>query len=168
MIAILKFVHIASLALWCAGLLALPVLLHQYGRTAAARTQTGFSRLRHLTHFSYVAVLSPAAVVTIAAGTGLIFLIEVVDPWLLAKLLMVAGMALVHAWLGHLTSRIGHGDGGYRLPPPLLGLVLALPLIATVLWLVLAKPDLAPWLDRLPALLREPQDRELPPGVVPI
>ena len=28
MIALLKFVHIAALSLWCAGLVALPVLLH--------------------------------------------------------------------------------------------------------------------------------------------
>ena len=168
MIALLKFVHIAALSLWCAGLVALPVLLHAYSRNNVHRTQAGFTRLRHLSHFTYIALLSPAAVLAIAAGTVLIFRLELVDTWLLAKLVAVAGMVLVHAWLGHLTNQIGQGDGAYNLPPPLLAFVVVLPLMAIVLWLVLAKPDLTTLLEHLPALLRHPQDRELPPGVVPI
>jgi len=168
MIAVLKFVHISALALWCAGLVALPVILHFYGRGDSHRTQAGFERLRHLTHFSYIGMLGPAAVVAIAAGTALIFLLELVDAWMMVKLVAVAGMALVHAWLGHLTSQIGHGAGEYRLPPPLLALVAVLPLMGVVLWLVLAKPDLQPLIEQLPEFLRVPQGRELPEGVVPI
>jgi len=168
MIAALKFVHISALVVWCAGLVALPILLHFYGRSDTHRTQTGFERLRHLTHYSYIGVLSPAAVIAIAAGTGLIFLMELVDIWLLAKLVAVAGMALIHAWLGHVTSEIGHGGGHYRLPPTLLVLWLLFPLMGVVLFLVLAKPDLTPLIEQLPAFMRIPQGRELPEGVVPI
>lgn len=168
MIAALKFVHVSALSLWCAGLVALPILLHCYGRDESRHTQTGFERLRHLTHFSYVGVLSPAAVVAVATGTALIFWLELVDIWLLAKLVAVAGMVLIHAWLGHLTSQIGHGGADYRLPPPLIAAVVAMSLMGVVLWLVLAKPDLQPLVERLPEFLRIPQGRELPPGVVPI
>ena len=51
---------------------------------------------------------------------------------------------------------------------PLIALVLGVPLMLVVLWLVLAKPDLTPLIERMPMFLREPQDRELPPDLVPI
>lgn len=168
MIAIMKFVHISALAMWCAGLIALPLILHFYGRTDGRFTQAGFERLRHLTHISYIRVLSPAAVIAISAGTVLIFLMELVDVWLLVKLVAVAGMALIHAWLGHLTNQLGHTAGAFRLPPPLLALVGVVPLMGIVLVLVLAKPDLVPLLESLPEFMRIPQGRELPEGVVPI
>lgn len=168
MIAAMKFLHISALVMWCAGLIALPLLLHFYGRDDSRRTQPGFERLRHLTHLSYIRILSPAAVIAISAGTVLIFLIELVDVWLLLKLVAVAGMVLIHVWLGHLTSQLGHSLGVYRLPPPLLAFAGLVPLMLVVLFLVLAKPDLTPLLERLPEFMHHPQDRELPEGVVPI
>jgi protoporphyrinogen IX oxidase len=168
MIAFLKSAHIIALAVWCAGLIMLPVILHYYGRGAKVRTQAGFATIRNLSHFSYTRLVTPAAVIAISAGTILIFLLELVDLWMLAKLVAVAGMVLVHAWLGHLIVQTGEGLGAYEMPPPLIALVLGVPLMVAVLWLVLAKPDLAPLVDRIPAFLREPQDRELPPDLVPI
>lgn len=168
MIAAMKFLHVSALTVWCAGLIALPILLHFYGRGDTRHTQLGFERLRHLTHYSYTGILGPSAVIAISAGTALIFLIELVDTWLLIKLIFVAGMALVHAWLGHLTSQLGHSAGKIRIPPPLIALVAVVPMMLAVLFLVLAKPDLAPLLERLPLFLRVPQGRELPESVVPI
>jgi protoporphyrinogen IX oxidase len=168
MIAAFKALHIAALAVWCAGLILLPVLLHLHGRGARVRTQAGFTAFRRLSHFGYTRVVTPAAVIAVAAGTVLIFLLRLVDPWLLAKLVAVAGMVLVHAWLGHLIAQTGERAGTYRMPPPLIALFLGAPLMLAVLWLVLAKPDLAPLVERLPDFLREPRNRQLPADLVPI
>jgi protoporphyrinogen IX oxidase len=168
MIAAFKAAHIAALAIWCAGLILLPIVLHVHGRGETVRTQAGFSTIRMLSHFSYTRLVTPAAVIAVSAGTVLIFLLELVDGWLLAKLIAVAGMVLVHAWLGHLIAETGEQAGAYRMPPPLIALILGVPLMLVVLWLVLAKPDLTPLVERLPEFLRQPQDRELPPELVPI
>jgi protoporphyrinogen IX oxidase len=168
MIAALKALHIAALSIWCAGLIALPVILHRQGRGPGAATQAGFAAFRLLSHRSYIAVVTPAAVIAIAAGTALILLAEVRAPWLIAKLAAVAGMVLLHAWMGHLIAQSGKGAGRYRMPPPLIALAAGVPLMGLVLWLVLAKPDLAPILALIPEVLRQPLGRPLPPGLVPI
>ena len=172
MIAALKFLHIAALAIWCAGLIALPLVMHGYGRPSAMRRQSSYAAFRLLAHRSYTRIMTPAAVVAITAGSALIFLRRLTDPWMLAKLAAVSAMVLVHAWLGHLVAQSGDhaadlGDG-WRLPSPLIALVAGVPPMVAVLVLVLAKPDLAGLVDAIPAVLREPQGRSLPDAVVPI
>lgn len=169
MIAALKALHIAALAIWVAGLLALPVLMQRHGRGAAMRTQAGFAAFRWLSHYSYTRVVSPAAVVAVAAGTALILADAVLAPWMLAKLLAVAGMVLIHAWLGHVIVLIGEGRGAWRMPPiALLLLPVLVALVALVLWLVLAKPDLQGLIDRLPEALLSPRGQPLPPLLEPL
>lgn len=172
MIAALKFVHIAAIAVWCAGLVALPVIMQIYGRPEAMRSQARYAEFRLLAHRGYTRMVTPAAVVAIAAGSVLVILLRLVDPWMLAKLAAVSGMVLVHAWLGHLVAQSGdHAaelGAGWRMPPPVIALVLGPPLMAAVLWLVLAKPDLSGLIEYLPEMLREPQGRPLPDAVVPI
>lgn len=158
MIALVKFLHIAGLLCWSAALISLPVLLHHYRR---AQTQSDFTEYRLITHHGYIAFASPAAVIAISAGTALIFLAEVYDPWLLIKLAFVAGMALVHAWLGHLILKSGETGGTYRMPAPLIALPLVLTQIGVILWLALAKPDLAWLAGLLPAVALEPQGGSL-------
>ena len=168
MIALTKALHVASLAVWCAGLIALPLVLQVYGRSPQVRTQAGFAEFRLLSHGAYIKVITPAAVIAIAAGTLLIFLEGINDPWLIAKLAAVACMVLLHAWLGHLITQTGEGAGRYRMPTPLPALVVLLVLMALVFWLVLAKPDLAPPAELLPDWLRQPRGRDLPPALIPI
>lgn len=168
MIAALKALHIAGLVVWCAGLVALPILMQIYGRGPVSRTQAGFAEFRLLAHRSYTRIITPAAIVAIAAGSALIVLLRLADPWMLAKLAAVAGMVLVHAWLGHLVAVSGERAGAWQMPSPLIGLALALPLMALTLWLVLAKPDLEATIALLPEALREPQGRSLPDAAVPI
>lgn len=155
MIAALKALHIAALLIWCAALLALPLVL----RAAAPQTAAGYIRYRQVTHFGYIGFATPAAVLSVSAGTGLIFAAGVFEPWLLAKLALVAGMVLVHVWLGHLIQRAG---GAGRRPghgQSLLALVLVVPLMAAVLVLVLAKPDLR---GLIPAQFWSPRGGVLP------
>ena len=168
MIALTKAVHITALAVWCAGLIALPVILQVYGRSAGVRKQAGFAEFRLLAHRAYTRIISPAAVLAIATGTALIVSVDLRAPWLLAKLGAVAGMVLVHAWLGHLVSRTGEGAGRFRIPTPLPALIAALALMTLTLWLVLAKPELGPLVDQFPDWLLSPRDRDLAPALVPI
>ncbi|WP_428030972.1 CopD family protein [Ancylobacter sp.] len=168
MIAVLKAVHILTLSLWCAGLVALPIVLQVYGRREEVRTQAGFSEFRLLVHATYTRIVTPAAIIAIAAGTGLIFAVGITDPWLMAKLVAVVGMVLVHAWLGHLSVQASEGRGSYQMPPALLALPAALLCMGAVLYLVLAKPDLQPLIDALPPSLKAPQGRPLPSALVPI
>lgn len=141
MIPALKFLHIAALACWCAALIALPLLMRAHG---GAMSQRQYARFRLITHIGYIGFATPAAVVTIMAGTGLIFAAQVFEAWLLVKLAFVAAMVMVHVWFGHLIQRSGEERRSHWHIAPLAGLVLLLPLIAAVLALVLGKPDLAP------------------------
>lgn len=162
MIAIIKALHISALSVWCAGLILLPVLMQIYGRRREVKTQAGFTEFRWLTHYSYTVVVSPAAVIAVAAGTVLIFAVEVLDVWMMAKLVAVAGMVLLHAWLGHLIVHSGELHGAYRLPPAGLALFGIIPLIGLVLWLVLAKPGLQDISALFPDFLQEPRGNPLP------
>lgn len=140
MIAALKFLHIAALTCWCASLIALPLLMRANGATAS---QHQYVRFRLITHVGYIGFATPAALVTIIAGTGLIFAAQVFEPWLLVKLGFVAAMVMIHVWFGHLIQRSGEERRTHWHVAPLAGLVILLPLIAGVLALVLGKPDLA-------------------------
>ncbi|MBQ1204216.1 MAG: CopD family protein [Loktanella sp.] len=162
MIAILKSLHITALAIWCAGLILLPVLMQVYGRRRELTTQSGFTEFRWLTHYSYTLVVTPAAVIAVAAGTVLIFALEILDVWMMAKLIAVAGMVLLHAWLGFLIVEAGEGRGKYQLPPVWIALLGIVPLIGIVLWLVLAKPELADLATLFPDFLREPRGNQIP------
>ncbi|WP_283179566.1 CopD family protein [Gemmobacter sp. 24YEA27] len=147
MIAALKFLHVAALACWCASLIALPLLMKAHGR---AQNQRQYAHFRLVTHIGYIAFATPAALVTIIAGTALIFAAQVFAPWLLVKLAFVAAMVLVHVWFGHLIQRSGEEKRSHWQAAPLTGLLLVLPLIAVVLALVLGKPDLTPLRGLIP------------------
>lgn len=164
MIAALKAIHIAAMLCWCAGLVALPLMLISYGH---ARRQVRYSEFRLLTHYGYVGFATPAAVIAVAAGTALIFAAGVFDLWFVAKLAFVSGMALTHAWIGHLIEQSGQkrhdraparpGGRGYRMPLPALALAAGISCMIAVLWLVLAKPDLD-WLrGHMPGFMLSPR-----------
>lgn len=162
MIAALKYLHLASMLCWCAALIALPLLFSLYGGTwrhnyGGERRQARYAEFRLITHYGYVGFATPAAVIAIAAGTGLIFAADVFDLWFAAKLALVSGMALVHAWIGHFVVVSAEDRGTGNLPSPLIALALVLPLMTGVLWLVLAKPDLAGLADWLPGFMLAPR-----------
>ena len=165
MMALIKALHIAALVVWCASLLTLPLLLglhrHIVFAESRAAMQDQYTRFRRLTHLTYTGVATPAAVVAIAAGTVLIFMAQVWSVWLLLKLVLVAGMALGHAWLGHLVVQSYEKEVDWRMPWPALSLLVTLPCMLGVLWLVLTKPDLAATLQQLPVWMREPLAMDL-------
>lgn len=162
MLALVKGLHIAALILWCAGLVALPLVLAKHD---ADEAQADYTRLRRITHHGYTRIVTPAAVIAIAAGTALIFLRGVFVPWMFAKLVAVGLLVSLHALIGHTVVLMSERRGEYEPPSPV-PLILAMVLtMVAVLALVLAKPvmpDLTPdWLER-------PQHRQLPLEATPI
>lgn len=152
-----KALHISFLCVWMAGLIALPTMLARHDR---AILQGEFAQIRRATHYGYVWVVTPAAVIAIATGTTLIFMREVFTGWIFAKLVVVAGLVAMHAWVGHTIIAVAETEGAHEPPDPALPTVITACLIIGVLALVLAKPEL----DELPlpALMLQPLGRELP------
>ena len=162
MIAGLKFLHIAALSIWCAGLIGLPLLL---ARHSPADEQAVFSRLRIVTHRTYVAVVTPAAVLAIALGTALIFVRNLFVPWMFAKLVLVGVLVLLHVWLGHVTVQTGEQRGAYETHSAGPFLAASLVAMTAILLLVLGKPLIEPGI--MPAWLLSPRGQPLPIGEVP-
>lgn len=163
MIVAVKFLHIAALSLWCAGLLALPLLLALH---APGGGQQNFARLRLVTHGGYTRIVTPAAVIAIAAGTALIFLRGTWTPWFFTKLVLVGILALFHAWIGHVTLAMGEGDGDVPSPrawPVVAGVSTV---VVAILVVVLAKPGISA--DLIPDWLEQPRNQSLPVEEVPI
>lgn len=161
-ITLVKSLHIAAILFWAAGLIALPLLLslHRPGHD-----QHSYQRIRRITHYGYIHVLTPAAVIAVAAGTALLFLRDVFVPWMFAKLVLVGGLVALHAWIGTQVVRMGE-HGNRRQPSPSWPLIaIAIILLAAVLVLVLAKP--APDWVKIPDWLATPRGRQLPVEDVP-
>ncbi|SCY42088.1 CopD family protein [Paracoccus tibetensis] len=164
-VAGLKFLHLGAMFCWCAALIALPLLLHFYGstwrhQTGDQKAQARYIEFRLITHYGYIAFATPAAIIAIASGTGLIFAEEVFDLWFALKLALVSGMALVHAWIGHLILTSAEKRSLHHLPSPVWALMLGVPLMVGVLWLVLAKPDLSWTAEFMPEFLLAPRGQQ--------
>lgn len=134
----LKFVHVATIAGWSAGLVALPVLYLQRAGLEGQRLH----RLHAFTRFFYVALVSPVAFVAIGSGTALIFLQGTYENWFSAKLVGVSVMTGVHIFSGLMILRLF--EPGKVYPPGRFFVVMTLTLgaIAAILTLVLGKPEM--------------------------
>lgn len=163
MITLFKFLHIGALLVWCAGLLGLPLLLAKH---RPEELQLDYARLRFVTHYSYVRIVTPAAVLAISFGTVLIFLRGVFVPWLFVKLVAVGGLVAIHAYIGHITLLMGERVGKYQPPGGRFLVGLSLLALLVILVLVLGKPIIAA--ELLPSWLLEPQDQPLPVPETPI
>jgi protoporphyrinogen IX oxidase len=150
-----KALHIGTLAIWCAGLFALPLVL---ARHETAVGQQDYARIRRASHYGYTLIVTPAAVIAIASGTVLIFLREVFVLWMFAKLVAVAALVLFHAWVGHVIVKVAETEGTHIPPEPVWPLVVLVTPIVVILFLVLGKPDLGG--IPIPDWLLEPQDRQ--------
>ncbi len=132
-----KVLHIAALVVWCAGLVMLPLILSMHRPQGDQRS---FTRMRLLSHAGYTRIVTPAAVIAVAAGIGLIFLRDVFDHWFFLKLVFVSLLVALHAWTGHLVAQIGEHRERHR--TPLGGLLAAsnVVVMTAILVVVLLKP----------------------------
>ena len=153
----LKVAHLGFLSLWMAGLIALPRMLARHDH---ALGQPDFARVRHATHYGYVWFVTPAAILAIGSGTLLIFVREVFTGWMFGKLVLVAGLVALHAWVGQTIVKVAETEGRHEPPEPFWATVaLAGPALG-ILLLVLAKPELQE--VPLPSWLLEPRGASLP------
>lgn len=157
LIPIFKVVHIAALVMWCGGLLVLPLMLSRHD---PAVLPDDYTHIRRASHIAYTLCVTPAAVVAVIAGTWLIFLRDACVPWFYAKLAFVSLLVAVHAWLGHILTRIAEEPGTHRPPAPALPVAAVLVPVIAVLFLVLAKPTLG-WVA-FPDWLLAPRGGQLP------
>jgi uncharacterized membrane protein len=156
-VPLFKALHIAGLAVWCAGLLALPLMLTRHDPEGSA---ADYRLIRRASHLTYTMCVTPVAVIAVIAGTWLIFLREVFTVWLYAKLAFVVLLVIAHAWIGHIIVKVGEEPETHAPPPPYLPIATVLFAVIAILFLVLAKPALD-WFT-FPEWLLEPRGGQLP------
>jgi putative membrane protein len=135
----LKFVHIATIAVWAGGLIVLPFLFWQRRPLAAGLE---LERLHRVTRFVYVKTTSPAAFVAIGSGAALIFLQGTYQEWFALKMLFVGCMVMLHVVAGLVTTHVFAPDGRFGLPSCIALTSAYLVLIVAIIWVVLAKPKI--------------------------
>jgi protoporphyrinogen IX oxidase len=97
----LKFVHLATIAIWSGGLIVLPFLFWQRRGLAGP----DLDRLHRMTRFVHVAPTSPAAFIAIGSGTALIFLQATFREWFTLKMLLVDVVVMLHVLAGMPTGK---------------------------------------------------------------
>lgn len=134
----IKFIHVAGIALWSAGLIALPFLFRQRRGLAGQRLH----ELHSFTRFFYINLVSPAAFVSVASGTALILMQETYSNWFYAKLVGVSAMTGIHIFSGLAILTIFERTGQYHTGRFLLAVPLTIVVVGAILALVLGKPEM--------------------------
>lgn len=145
-----KLVHIATIALWSAGLICLPGL---YVQRAHVPSRASLHRLQAMVRFLYVAVVSPAAFMAVGSGVVLIFMRQPFEPWFSLKLVFVGVMVIVHLLTGLVIIRLFEEGNVYPVWRFIAVTAVTVLTVAAILVIVLAKPILP---DMLPQAMSEP------------
>jgi putative membrane protein len=135
----LKFVHLAAIAIWSGGLVALPFLFWQ---RATLKAGPDLDRLHRIARFVYVEMTSPAAFIAIGSGTALIFLQATFQEWFSLKMLLVGIMVMVHVVAGLVFVDLFSPKGRFGLSSYVALTSTYLVLMTAILWIVLAKPHI--------------------------
>ncbi|MBT0586193.1 CopD family protein [Alteromonas oceanisediminis] len=139
--------HIAFLIIWIASALYIPVLIAMQVRKEAQFMQhpTGMGSVARLV-FTHIA--SPAAVISIIAGTLTFVVGNILSFWLVAKLTLVTFLVIFHACLALLITRMER-DRTHHLQRYSWALFIALSLcMVGILSIVIMKPTepgFLPW-----------------------
>ncbi len=139
MTILLKFIHLAMITIWSAGLVVLPFMFWQR-RTLPAGPD--LDRLHLMTRFVYVGMASPAAFIAIGSGTALIFLQATFAEWFSFKMVLVGAMAMLHVTAGLLLARVFLPDGHFGRFSCVALSSAYLVLITAIVWVALAKPHI--------------------------
>lgn len=146
----LKTLHLAAIAIWSAGLISLPGL---YVQRTHVRSEDAKHRLQAMVRFLYVGIISPAAFVAIGTGTGLIFMRQSFEPWFSFKLALVGALVTIHILTGLVIIRLFEAGNIYPMWRFLAVTAVTLGVVAAILVVVLAKPELP---DLMPEFMTEP------------
>lgn len=150
MIAIVKFLHIAAISIWAAGIISLPGL---YVQRANVGEGDNLHRLQRIVRFAYTGIISPAAFTAILTGTGLIFLRDVFEGWFSIKLGFVALLAIIHVLTGLVVIRLFRDGEIYPVWRFVLVTIATTCVVLAILFVVLAKPHID---IQIPAVMSEP------------
>ena len=139
MTTLLKFVHLATISIWSAGLIALPFLFRQ---RSLPGSRMDLDRLHRMTRFVYVGMTSPAAVIAIGSGTALIFFQATFQEWFSIKMALVVVMVMLHVAAGLMLARVflPGGNFGSFSYAALSGAYLVI--ITAIICVALAKPHI--------------------------
>jgi len=131
--------HIVALIIWCAALLYLPELI-----AGVHSRQTAISEPEHrygsVARFLFTTIATPAALFAIMFGTLVFLLNRTVEVWLIAKLTLVTGLVICHAFTGLLLL---HTQDRSEKPIARWCRILSVTLwclMGGIVWTVLAKP----------------------------
>ncbi|HKM74023.1 MAG TPA: CopD family protein [Stellaceae bacterium] len=134
-----KFVHLAAIAIWSAGLIVLPFMFRQ---RRLIEVGGELDRLHRMTRFVYVEMASPAAFVAIASGTALIFLQSTFQEWFSTKMVLVGAMVMLHVVAGLVLGQLFLADGRFGRVSYVALSSGHIVLITAIIWIVLAKPHI--------------------------
>lgn len=158
----LKFVHLAAISIWCAGLICLPGLYAQRHKVEG----DALYRLQGLVRFAYVALISPAAFIAIGSGVGLIFLQQSFVEWFSLKLAFVGVLVVIHILTGLVIIRLFEEGEIYPAWRFVAVTVVTTIVVFLILAVVLAKPPLD--FDWVPAEWTRPGAlRDIVGGLIP-
>ncbi len=133
--------HIAAMLIWTASLLYLPTLIIG-SVTHKSLVYEPKDRFDSIPRFMFTRIATPAALVAIIAGTWVFIVDQTVDTWLIAKLTLVAGLAVCHTLTGLMILRSETDDGKPVVSWCWVLMICIALLMSTIFWLVLAKPDM--------------------------
>ena len=139
MTTVLKFVHLAAIAVWSGGLIVLPFLFWQRRTLTVGRD---LDRLHRITRLVYVELTSPAAFIAIGSGTALIFLQATFQEWFSLKMLLVGIMAMLHVLAGLILLHLYSPEGRFGRFSYVALTSAYVVLITAIIWIVLAKPHI--------------------------
>lgn len=138
----LLLLHICALLIWFGTLLYLPGLIYAFAtnRINLRHEVEEEHRSTSMPRMVFTVVSTPAALLAIAAGTGVFLADGRVALWLMVKLNVVLVLVLCHALVGYLIYRAEAGQhrrlGAYCTAAA----AACSATIIAILWLVLAKP----------------------------
>lgn len=136
-IALLKFLHIITIAIWAAGLISLPGL---YVQRANVEDKDALYRLQMIVRYAYVTIISPAAFLAVVSGTALIFGQQTYAPWFSLKLLFVGFLVVTHILTGLIIIRLFKEGGVYPVWRFVVATIATSVVVIAVVFIALAKP----------------------------
>ncbi len=139
MITLLKFLHIACIGIWAAGLVGLPGL---YVQRATVDDDEALFQLQKMVRYAYVTIISPAAFLAVASGIALVFAQGTFAAWFSLKLALVACLVVLHVLSGLVIIRLFRRGQAYPLWRFAVSTTVTCALVVAILLVVLAKPDI--------------------------
>lgn len=157
--------HIMSLLVWTAAALYVAIVLMTHARQQLApppmqedlqaQAETGEAGFTHapssvdsIARFVFTHVASPAAIISITAGSAVFLLNQSHHFWLLAKLTLVTFLCITQALMGLIIIRAERGKFKHMVLYCRAFLLVLCVLMVAIVWIVLGKPATPVWVEQ--------------------